>query len=69
MASIEGVVSFKADIDSSGATANIIFDGGHVLLQGVVADAVKTWRFPSGAFSQQIHAKIEFALNCHVPPR
>jgi len=69
MASIEGVVSFKADIDSSGAVANIMFDGGNPLLQGVVVDAVKSWKFPSDAFNQQIHAQIEFALNCHVSTR
>jgi len=69
MAGAEGVVSFKADIDSSGAAANIIFDGGHPLFQGVVEEAVKTWRFPSDAFSQQVKVKIEFALNCHVASR
>jgi len=69
MASIEGVASFKAEIDSNGTATNLTFDSGHLLLQGAVADAVKTWRFPSDAFNQQIQATFEFALNCHMPSR
>jgi hypothetical protein len=69
MASVEGVVSIKVEIDSSGAASNLTFEGGPQLLRGVVAEAVKTWRFPSDAFNQQVQVKIEFALNCHVPAR
>jgi hypothetical protein len=69
MVSIEGVVSIEAEIDSGGAATHITFEAGHPLLQGMVAEALKTWRFPSDAFNQQVQAKIEFALNCHAPPR
>ena len=69
MASIEGVVLIKAEIDSNGVATNLTFESGPRLLQGAVEEAVTSWRFPKDAINQQIKAKIEFALNCHVPSR
>jgi TonB family protein len=68
-ASIEGQVTFTAEIDSSGALTNVAFVNGHRLLQGVVQDALNSWKFPSNALNQQIHGTIEFLLNCHVSGR
>jgi hypothetical protein len=69
MANIEGVVSFQAEIDSNGVATNLTFGSGNPLFKGVIGEAVSAWRFPKHAFNQQIQATIEFALNCHAPPR
>jgi hypothetical protein len=67
MASIEGAVSFKAEIDSTGVATNLAFESGHPLLRGAVKEAMDAWRFPRDAFNQQIQVTLEFALNCHAP--
>jgi outer membrane biosynthesis protein TonB len=37
---------------------------GNRLLQGVVVDAIRNWRFPKEAAGEEIEATFEFALNC-----
>jgi hypothetical protein len=55
------------------ATFDVLDDGtpnvlpaliGHRLLQGAVADALKTWRFSKDAVGEQVEVTFEFALNC-----
>lgn len=65
MVGVEGVVSFKVEIDAKGAANNLTFESGHALLREAVKKAVSGWRFPKDACNQQIQLTIEFALNCH----
>jgi hypothetical protein len=69
MARIEGTVSFKFDIDRDGGATNLTFESGHPLLRAVLTRAVGGWRFPKDASDQQIHAMIEFTLNCPSQPK
>lgn len=64
MAHIEGVVSLKIEIDTNGKATNFTFEIGHPLLQRAVREAISGWKFPTNSAHQQVHATIEFALNC-----
>jgi len=68
-ARVEGAVSFKIKVDSNGNVKDVVFDSGPPLLRGSVKNAVSEWKFPEGAFNQQIEATINFALNCSTPSR
>jgi hypothetical protein len=69
MAHIEGALSFNFVIDNDGGTSTLTFESGHPLLRGVVEEAVKHWKYPKTSAGQQIHATIEFILNCPVQPK
>ncbi len=64
MAHIEGAVSFKTEVDADGTATNVTFESGHPMLRPSVKEAVGSWRFPRASTKQEIHATIEFALNC-----
>ena len=68
-ARVEGAVSFKIKVDSNGNVKDVVFDSGPPLLRGSVKNAVSEWKFPEGAFNQQIEATINFALNCSTPSK
>jgi hypothetical protein len=69
MARVEGALSFKFSINNDGGATSLIFESGHPLLRGAVADAVNRWRFPKDSAGQQVEAKIEFILNCPSQPK
>jgi hypothetical protein len=64
VAHVEGAVTFKIAVDANGGVRDITFDSGPPLLRGVVKEAVSSWRFTEEAFNQQVHATVDFALNC-----
>jgi hypothetical protein len=65
LAQIEGVVSFKLDIDEDGVPGNIVFESGHPILRKVVQALAKDWRFPKGPPRREVPLKLDFSLNCH----
>jgi len=65
LAQIEGVVSFKLDIDENGVPGNVDFESGHPLLQKWVQAVAKDWRFAKGPPRRDVPFKLEFSLNCH----
>ncbi len=68
-ARVEGAVSFRIKVDSNGNVKDVVFDSGPPLLRRSVENAVSEWKFPEGAFNQQIEATINFALNCSTPSK
>lgn len=64
LAHIEGVVSFKIEIESDGSATNLTYETGHPILRAAVKNAVSGWKFPKDSAHQQVQAVIEFALNC-----
>lgn len=64
MAQIEDSVSVKIEIDEKGNVVKIAFDNGHPVLRRAVEEAVRKWRFPSTLHREEVHATLEFALNC-----
>jgi hypothetical protein len=64
VAHVEGSVSFMIEVDGNGGVGDIAFEGGPPLLRGAVKKAVSDWRFSKEAFNEQVHATIDFALNC-----
>ncbi len=64
LAHIEGVVSFKIEIDSDGSATNLTYQTGHPILRAAVKNAVSGWKFPKDSAHQQVQIAIEFALNC-----
>ncbi|MGA3177916.1 MAG: energy transducer TonB [Candidatus Acidiferrum sp.] len=64
LAHVEGVVSFKMEIDTNGEANNLTLISGHPLLWPAVKDAASKWRFPKDAAGQQVQATIEFNSNC-----
>ena len=65
---IQGFVSFTIDTDFDGRVKNLIFDSGSPFLQTSVKKASSEWKFPQNPSALQIHAVIEFSLNCPQPP-
>jgi TonB family protein len=68
-ARVEGAVSFKIKVDSNGNVSDVVFDSGPPLLRESVKNAVSEWKFPEGAFNQQVQATINFVLNCATPSK
>lgn len=64
MAHVEGPVAFTFEIDGNGKATKLNFTKGSPLLQGVVREAVDTWKFQVDARGQTGRATIEFSMNC-----
>jgi protein TonB len=64
LAHVEGVVSFKMEINANGEASNLTLISGHPLLWPAVKDAGSKWKFPIDAAGQEIQATIEFTSNC-----
>lgn len=67
MARVGGEVSFTIEIDANGGVANLAIESGHPILRAAVKKVVNEWKFPKDDSSRQIHAMIEFILNCPKP--
>lgn len=65
---VEGVVSFKLQVDSDGTPTDLTFEDGKPLLQEAVRKAMSGWKFPKEAYNQQVRASIEFKMNCPKRP-
>lgn len=63
-AHIEGAVSFTIDTDFDGRVKKITFESGAPVLQASVSKVSSEWKFPQNPSALQIHAVIEFFLNC-----
>jgi hypothetical protein len=63
-AHVEGQVTVKLDVTSTGQPSNLSFADGKVMLHNSVAWAVSGWTFPADAAGQHIEAIIQFNLNC-----
>lgn len=61
---IEGFVTVKFDIDTSGNVENVSVEGVKTMLQGSAVEAVKQWKFPPDAYGKPGEAKLSFKLNC-----
>lgn len=66
LAHIEGAVSFTIDTDFDGRVKNLNFESGAPALQESVRKVSNEWKFPQNPSALQIHAVIEFSLNCPV---
>jgi TonB family protein len=66
MAHVDGEVVLTFDVGLDGSTSNVRFVSGHPLLRASVESAVATWKFGTGAASQEIRAAIAFRTNCSV---
>ncbi|SRR6266403_2521006 len=64
MTLVEGQVEFRVDVDTNGNATNVTIESGHALLRTAVKVAVGAWRFPREVPGLQIHATLEFRLNC-----
>jgi hypothetical protein len=65
---IEGVIDFKVKIDTGGNATNFMVETGHPMLQGAVKEAASGWKFSRNPATYDVHAAIEFALNCLSQP-
>ena len=63
----QGNVALVFLVDSEGHADAPAIETGHPLLVATAKDYVSRWRFAKEAAGQQIHANIEFALNCPRP--
>lgn len=61
---IQGTVAVVFTVDPEGRPDAPVVETGHPLLAPAAEDFVSHWRFGKDAAGQQIHAAIEFALNC-----
>lgn len=68
-AHVEGSVSFTILVDSAGSVTNLSFESGSPFLESAVKNASASWRFPENPSSHEVHAVIEFSLNCLPPPK
>jgi hypothetical protein len=69
MAHVEGPVSFKVEVTAEGRATTPVFEKGNPLLFEAVNRAVSNWEFAKEVAGQEIHATIEFALNCTRQPK
>ncbi len=69
VAHVQGSVTFTILVDSAGNVTNVSFDGGPPLLQSSVKNASGSWKFPEDSASHEVHAVIEFLLNCLPQPK
>jgi outer membrane biosynthesis protein TonB len=63
-AHVEGDVTFHLVVGSGCAPEEITIDDGPKLLRESVENAVKDWKYCGVPEGQEIHAAIEFHLNC-----
>jgi TonB family protein len=64
MTHVEGQVEFTVDVDLRGKATNVTIERGHAFLREAVKEAASSWRFPREVPGLQIHATLEFGLNC-----
>lgn len=63
LAHVEGSVSFTMLVDSTGSVRNLSFGGGPLLLPSAVKNTSSSWKLPETSV-REVHAVIEFSLNC-----
>ncbi len=61
---VEAEVELTVDIDTNGNVTNVTVERGHALLRDAAKEAASTWKFPREVPGLQIHATVEFRLNC-----
>ena len=69
LAHVEGAVSFSFYVGTDGKPAGIVFQDGPGLLRRSVTDAASRWTFQQVGSLQEMHATIEFRLNCPIPQK
>ncbi|MFZ0639419.1 MAG: energy transducer TonB [Candidatus Acidiferrales bacterium] len=69
LAHVEGDVSFSFYIGTDGRPTGLVFQAGPALLRGAVTQAVADWSFQHAGSVQELHATMEFKLNCPIQPK
>jgi TonB family protein len=59
---VEGTVKLDATIDADGTVSDVKIVSGHALLVSAAVDAVKKWKYESGAAKSIQTVAVEFAL-------
>lgn len=59
---ISGSVKVEATVDADGAVKSAKATDGNRMLSAAAEDAVKKWKFASGAGTSTVHVELHFAL-------